>query len=71
VHTSLKGLQIFKVLREKLVTRQQDEVHGNECEDIGYELLEVNRQEQGQRGQPRSLVINFDELREPVLEYAD
>ena len=68
--TSLKGLRIFKVLREKLVTRQQDEVH-NECEDVGYELLEVNRQEQGQRWQPRPLVINFDELREPVLEYAD
>jgi len=37
----------------------------NEREDVGYELLEVNR------GKPRSLVINFDELREPVLEYAD
>ena len=24
-----------------------------------------------QRGKLRSLVINFDELREPVLEYAD
>jgi len=70
VYTSLKGLRIFKVLREKLVARQQDEVH-NECEDVGYELLEVNRQEQGQRRQPRYLVINFDELREPVLEYAD
>ena len=58
------------MLREKLVTRQQDEVH-NEHEDVGYELLEVNRQEQGQRRKPRSLVINFDELREPVLEYAD
>jgi len=52
------------VLRKKLATRQQDEVH-NEHEDVGYELLEVNR------GKPRSLVINFDELREPVLEYAD
>jgi len=70
VYTSLKGLRIFKVLREKFVTRQQDEVH-NECEDVGYELFEVNRQEQGQRRQPRYLVINFDELREPVLEYAD
>ena len=58
------------MLREKIATRQQDEVH-NEHEDVGYELLEVNRQGQGQRGQPRSLVINFDELREPVLEYAD
>jgi len=69
VYTSLKGLRIFKVLREKLVTRQQDEVH-NEQQDvaIGYELFQVNRQEQGQ---PRYLVINFDELREPVLEYAD
>ena len=70
MYTSLKGLRVFKVLREKLFTRQQDEVH-NECEDVRYELLEVNRQEQGQRGKPRSLVINFDELREPVLEYAD
>ena len=70
MYTSLKGFGIFKLLREKIVTRQQDEVH-NEREDVGYELLEVNRQEQGQRGQPRSLVINFDELREPVLEYAD
>ena len=70
VYISLKGLRIFKVLREKLVTRQQDEVH-NECEDVGYELLEVNRREQGQRGQLRCLVINYDELREPVLEYAD
>jgi len=70
VSTSFKELRIFKVLREKLVTRQQDEVH-NEHEDIGYELLEVNRQEQGQRGQLRCLVINFDELREPLLEYAD
>ena len=70
MYTSLKGFGIFKLLREKIVTRQQDEVH-NELEDVGYELLEVNRQEQGQRGQPRSLVINFDELREPVLEYAD
>jgi len=45
----------------------------NEREDVGYELFEVNRQEQGQRRQPRylRLVINFDELREPVLEYAD
>ena len=58
------------MLREKLVPRQQDEIQ-NEREDVGYELLEVNRQEQGPRGQPRSLVINFDELREPVLEYAD
>ena len=58
------------MLRERLVTRQQDEVH-NEQEDVGYELLDMNRQEQGQRGQLRSLVINFDELREPVLEYAD
>jgi len=66
-YTSLKGFRIF---REKLATRQQDEAH-NEHEDVGYELLEVNRQEQGQRGQPRSLVINFDELREPVLKYAD
>jgi len=49
------------------VTRQQEEVQ-NEREDIRNELLEVNRQEQGQ---PRYLVINFDELREPVLEYAD
>jgi len=55
------------VLREKLVTRQQDEVH-NEQQDVWYELFQVNRQEQGQ---PRYLVINFDELREPVLEYAD
>ena len=70
MYTSLKGFGIFKLLREKIVTRQQEEVH-NEREDVGYELLEVNRQEQGQRGQPRSLVINFDELREPVLEYAD
>ena len=70
VYTSIKGLQIFKLLREKIVTRQQDEVH-NEQEDVGYELLDMNRQEQGQRGQLRSLVINFDELREPVLEYAD
>jgi len=67
VYISLQGLRIFKVLRKKLVTRQQDEVH-NEREDVGYELFEVNRQEQGQ---PRYLVINFDELREPVLEYAD
>jgi len=64
VYTSLKGIRISKVLREKIATRQQDEVH-NEHEDVGYELLEVNR------GKPRSLVINFDELREPVLEYAD
>ena len=70
VYTSLKGLQIFKVLREEIATRQQDEVH-NEHEDVGYGLLEVNRQEQGQREQLRCLVINFDELREPVLEYAD
>ena len=70
VYSSLKGIRISKVLREKIATRQQDEVH-NEHEDVGYELLEVNRQEQSQRGQPRSLVINFDELREPVLEYAD
>ena len=70
VYTSFKELRIFKVLREKLATRQQDEVH-DEHEDVGYELLEVNRQEQGQRGQLRCLVINFDELREPVLEYAD
>ena len=70
MYTSLKGFGIFKLLREKIVTRQQDEVH-NEREDIRYELLEVNRQEQRQRGQPRSLVINFEELREPVLEYAD
>ena len=69
-YTALKQLRIFKVLREKLVPRQQDEIQ-NEREDVGYELLEVNRQEQGPRGQPRSLVINFDELREPVLEYAD
>ena len=70
MYTSLKGFRIFKLLREKITTRQEDEVH-NECEDVGYELLEVNRQEQGQRGQLRCLVINFDELREPVLEYAD
>jgi len=63
-YTSLKGLRIFKVLREKIATRQQDEVH-NDHEDVGYELLEVNR------GKPRSLVINFNDLREPVLEYAD
>ena len=70
MYTSLKGFRIFKLLREKITTRQEDEVH-NECEDVGYELLEVNRQEQGQRRKPRSLLINFDELREPVLEYAD
>ena len=52
------------MLRETFVTGQQDEEH-NEREDVGYELLEENR------GQLRSLVINFDELREPVLEYAD
>jgi len=65
-YTSLKGLRVFKVLR---FTRQ-DEVH-NKRGDIRYKLLEMNRQEQGQREQPRSLVINFNELREPVLEYAD
>jgi len=42
VYTSFKELRIFKVLREKLVTRQQDEVH-NEHEDVGYELLEVEQ----------------------------
>jgi len=66
-YTSLKGVKIFKAFNEKLATiKQQDEVH-NECEDIGYELLEANRQ----REQLRSQVIDFDELREPVLEYAD
>ena len=69
-YTSLKEFRTFKAIREKLVTRRQDELQ-NEREDVGYELLEVNSQEHGQRGQPRSLVMNFDELREPVLEYAD
>jgi len=41
VYSSLKGIRISKVLREKIATRQQDEVH-NEHEDVGYELLEVN-----------------------------
>ena len=59
------------MLREKLVTRQQDEVH-NEHEDVGYELLEVNRQEQDQRGVPTYLVINLiNVVSLHVLEYAD
>ena len=53
-------------LRVTIRQQDNDEVH-NEREDIGYELLEMNRQ----REQPRSLAIKFDELREPVLEYAD